>query len=267
VATIRSIVPLVSMMIAAAAGCDKDAPRTPTGMPGMPGSRLLAGLLNAQPGADASAVPAVSDAASPSIEDVPPPIASSPPPVPPAVPVVPPPAPEVLRNIDITNRGAATVCYVYVSSCSQDSWGDDILGRDTLPSGGTATVRVAGGCWDLRAEDCDHSVVAVRRNVEVDSGTAWAIGGGAAAGAGNVATLTVRNRTDGTVCYVFVSECDSDSWGRDVLDEAVLAPGRDANVPVALGCWDLKAEDCDRNALATRRNLQVEGDTTWTLEN
>jgi hypothetical protein len=65
---------------------------------------------------------------------------------------------------------------------------------------------------------------------------------------------------------VYVSSCSSDSWGDDILEEDVLAPGQNTTVHVTRGCWDLKAEDCDHDVLSTRRNLQVQGDTTWTLQ-
>jgi len=165
-------------------------------------------------------------------------------------------------SLEVKNRSGQTICYVYVSACSEDSWGDDILGSETLSNGESASVRVTNGCWDLKAEDCDHAVVATRRGVQVSGNTSWTVGG---ASAENV-RLSVHNRTGNTVCYIFVSACSSDSWGDDVLEESVLANGNNTTVHVTAGCWDLKAEDCDHNVMATRRNLTVDANTTWTIE-
>jgi hypothetical protein len=77
-------------------------------------------------------------------------------------------------------------------------------------------------------------------------------------------TLEVQNTSESTVCYVYVSPCDMNVWGPDILGSNTLTPGTAASVNINAGCWDLKAEDCQNATLATRR-LTVTGDATWTL--
>lgn len=79
------------------------------------------------------------------------------------------------------------------------------------------------------------------------------------------ANLAVTNQSSGTVCYINVSACAETNWGPDILGTEVLPPGQSAVVTVHHGCWDLRAQDCDQNTLATQMGMQVSGDTTWLL--
>jgi hypothetical protein len=178
-----------------------------------------------------------------------------------------PPPPAVIEpatfRVTVKNRSGQTVCYVYVSSCSSSDWGADILEEDVLSDGANARVRVQGGCWDFKAEDCDHTAIATSTGVQVNDSTEWRI---AAPRAPETARITVKNRTDDTICYVYVSACESDTWGGDILEQDVLSPGENAVVRVELGCWDLRATDCDQNEVATRRGLNVQRSTSWTVQ-
>jgi hypothetical protein len=166
-------------------------------------------------------------------------------------------------RLTVQNRTTDTICYLYASRCASDSWGNDRLGDGTIASGADFDLNLADGCWDLRAEDCSETMLGERRGFQLSGNTSWTVGSARAA---QTATVTVRNRTGGSVCYVYVSPCTSDHWGDDILEEDVLAVGESARVRVQHGCWDFKAEDCSHNVLATRTGVQVNGDTTWTLE-
>ncbi|MDI7269435.1 MAG: hypothetical protein QME96_15715, partial [Myxococcota bacterium] len=151
-------------------------------------------------------------------------------------------------RITVRNRTGGVVCYVYVSPCASDHWGDDILAEDTLPDGESATIRVQTGCWDLKAEDCSRNVVATQRALNVTGPTTWTLGGSQAA-APSGATLRINNRSGAQVCFVYVSPCASSNWGDDILAEDVLPDGSSTSVRVQTGCWDLKAEDCSGNVV------------------
>ncbi len=44
------------------------------------------------------------------------------------------------RDFHLTNNSSVDLAYVYVSPSDQDSWGDDIMGADVLPSGQSVDV-------------------------------------------------------------------------------------------------------------------------------
>ncbi|CDP51194.1 hypothetical protein [Paradevosia shaoguanensis] len=65
------------------------------------------------------------------------------------------------RRVKIINNTGYTIEQFYASSVGQDSWEEDILGRDVLPSGSSVVINVDDGTgyckYDFRAvfEDGD----------------------------------------------------------------------------------------------------------------
>jgi hypothetical protein len=60
--------------------------------------------------------------------------------------------------VDITNRTGYTIMYMYVSPDNSDSWEEDVLGEDVLPSGKTQRVNLTGyksPIFDIRLVDED----------------------------------------------------------------------------------------------------------------
>jgi len=60
--------------------------------------------------------------------------------------------------VDITNQTGYTIMYMYVSPAKSDSWEEDVLGDDILPSGKTQRVNLAGyksSIFDIRLVDED----------------------------------------------------------------------------------------------------------------
>lgn len=78
------------------------------------------------------------------------------------------------------------------------------------------------------------------------------------------ATLVVRNESDYTVCYLYVSPTTSDEWGDDWLGEdEVLDPGQSRRFTLAAGEYDAIARDCDRQVIEEIRGGTISGRTTW----
>ncbi len=71
--------------------------------------------------------------------------------------------------LDVVNGLDVSVCYLYVSPSSSDSWGEDWLWDiGTIPPGTNATFSIAsGGTVDIRAEDCDGNMIDEQYNVYV----------------------------------------------------------------------------------------------------
>ena len=60
--------------------------------------------------------------------------------------------------VEITNDTGYTIMYMYVSPDKSDSWEEDVLGEDVLPSGKTQRVNLTGyksAIFDIRLVDED----------------------------------------------------------------------------------------------------------------
>jgi hypothetical protein len=60
--------------------------------------------------------------------------------------------------VEITNDTGYTIMYMYVSPDKSDSWEEDVLGEDVLPSGKTQRVNLTGyksPIFDIRLVDED----------------------------------------------------------------------------------------------------------------
>ena len=76
-------------------------------------------------------------------------------------------------SVVLINRTQTPVYYVYVSSCSSNSWGPDRLGDSEVVSPGTQrSFAMTAGCWDLKAEFRDGRE-ASERNVRLNAGSSW----------------------------------------------------------------------------------------------
>ena len=72
-------------------------------------------------------------------------------------------------TLDIVNNTNSSIFYLYLSSCSSNSWGADQLGSDVIAVGTTYSFRMTPGCWDLRAKLRDGREVD-RRGVNMRPG-------------------------------------------------------------------------------------------------
>lgn len=59
----------------------------------------------------------------------------------------------LVNNLDIP------ICYVFISPSDSAEWGNDWLGNDTIPPGGSYTFHLPAGTYDLSAHDCDGNPV------------------------------------------------------------------------------------------------------------
>lgn len=78
--------------------------------------------------------------------------------------------------IVLQNNSGVPVCYVNFSSSSSSDWGGDQLGSsETIAPGANRSWSVAAGSYDVRAQDCNHGVLAERRNITVNGSTAVSV--------------------------------------------------------------------------------------------
>jgi hypothetical protein len=61
------------------------------------------------------------------------------------------------QDFTLINKTGVEIHALHVSPHSSDEWGDDILGKDTLPNGDSLNItfpsRARAAHWDLRVED------------------------------------------------------------------------------------------------------------------
>ena len=61
------------------------------------------------------------------------------------------------QDFTLVNKTAVEINALYVSPADKNEWGEDILGRDTLPAGETVEIEFdpeeEAEKWDLRVED------------------------------------------------------------------------------------------------------------------
>lgn len=78
-------------------------------------------------------------------------------------------------TLTVENNSSETVCWLYVSPSSSDTWGDDRLGSEILSSGDTFDVYVDPGTYDLKAEFCSDVDPLQETDVDLTSDTVWTL--------------------------------------------------------------------------------------------
>jgi hypothetical protein len=80
-------------------------------------------------------------------------------------------------------------------------------------------------------------------------------------------TLKVSNNTNGqAICYLYAAPSSSTSWGNDFLGaNTTIQPGYWVSFTISPNAYDLRADDCDGNSLATKYNVAMYNSYTWTL--
>jgi hypothetical protein len=85
-----------------------------------------------------------------------------------AVPAV---AQEAKQDFKLVNKTGYELKEIYVGPNKSDDWGDDIMGEDTVPDGGTVNVHFhpkAKTChWDLKVVYTDDDSSAVWYNINL----------------------------------------------------------------------------------------------------
>lgn len=184
----------------------------------------------------------------------------------------PPRGAAVLRELTVVNRGNRPVHELRVSPSDADQWGDDRLGDDTLPAGGSFRVRLG------RTRDCRFDVQVIyddasreeqrgvdvcrRRTVTFDRSAVvlppepFAVDH----------RVTLENRTQRRIDQVFLSPGTADRWGDDLAPPGGIAPGTSGVIAYRGGCAaDLRLVYDNRSA-EERRELDICTEPTLLIE-
>ncbi len=79
-------------------------------------------------------------------------------------------------QLTVVNAGEETICYVFISPVSSDSWGEDWLGDEGVIEPGVEMVfDVEPGAYDVQALDCDGNVLDEVYDAELEGQMQWTI--------------------------------------------------------------------------------------------
>lgn len=77
-------------------------------------------------------------------------------------------------------------------------------------------------------------------------------GGASPEGRADALSVEIINGSDDfIICFVYISESDSDDWGEDLLGDRVIAPGDRHTITMDRGFYDLMITDCNDYVLHT----------------
>ncbi len=175
----------------------------------------------------------------------------------------PPQPPSGTAEWTLENNSGIPICAVYISPTESDSWGDNRLAEnEVIRSGSSRTFQIPEGTYDIRADDCDGNLVAYDMDVDMVGRMTGSLD------PLQRAPVLVVNNSSHEICYLYISPSDSDTWGPDWMGKDTTIPaGSTRTFQVPLGTYDLRADDCDGNALDIQSGILLEKDgITWTLE-
>jgi hypothetical protein len=79
--------------------------------------------------------------------------------------------------------------------------------------------------------------------------------------------LQVINNTPEDICYLYIVPSDSESWGENWLTEIDKIPvGEKSTFSMEAGMYNLKAENCAREAIAETHDNHLQGPMEWDLK-
>jgi hypothetical protein len=161
-------------------------------------------------------------------------------------------------QIHVVNRSPYDVCYAQVAPSDAEDWGVDRLGADeVMRPGNQQSFEVNPGTYKVMLRDCDE--IPVMTAVDIASEVTLTVG------AEDVVALRLDNRSSVAICDVYLSRSERGEGDRLAGPERI-APGDVRIFYIAPAVYDLKAVDCQHNALVQELGVDLTHDVvTWTL--
>ncbi len=179
------------------------------------------------------------------------------------------------------NNTGATLYFLYASSTTTDSWGEDLLGNTVLPDGGTFRAKLRPAeAFDIRAVDSNDNEFIIwnwnaMRTPRVVIRQDAFVGVNIASNTAALAWLNIRNQTNYTIVQIIAVPAHGGGWDAgDLLLESweTIHDGEDYRVEINLDASDtfiydimLIDEDDDRY-IKWDVNLEIVGEVVYTLE-
>lgn len=74
---------------------------------------------------------------------------------------------------------------------------------------------------------------------------------------GMTVPVSVVNRTHETICFLYLSPINDDSWTGDVLGNATVPDGATRTIRVPPGNWDVRIENCQHEGGSILRGARI----------
>jgi hypothetical protein len=74
---------------------------------------------------------------------------------------------------------------------------------------------------------------------------------------GMTVPVSLVNRTHDTICYLYLSPINDDSWSGDVLGSATVSDGATRTIRVPPGNWDIRIENCQHEGSSILRGARI----------
>jgi hypothetical protein len=175
-------------------------------------------------------------------------------------------------SITIVNNTGHTIWYVYISLTTSDDWGSDRLGSGkTIPDGSSASLQLPSPInvvnqYDIGLKDSNGDIY-TKFNVQVSANarivfTSDDYDNDLTKANYSGPSITIVNNTGYTIWYVFISDSDSDSWGRDKLgDDETIPNGGSVSLQLPYPIdvenqYDIELQDSDGDTY-TKYNVLV----------
>ncbi len=171
-------------------------------------------------------------------------------------------------SFTLVNESNLTICQVYISPTTANSWGEDRLGGSgIIRSGDSFDFDFAPGSYDVLMLDCAGETLQDIRSLEFAEQTVGRFDGASlelAVGdlTGPVA-LTVQNASTESICYVFISPSTAGNWGEDQLgSREIIGAGDERTWELEAANYDVLLQDCSGATLDDLRGIQLNGSET-----
>lgn len=79
-------------------------------------------------------------------------------------------------GLELVNNSASEICTIAVSPTDAANWGGDKLGPgETIPIGGSVTIDIATGLFDILAVDCEDTIITSADDIVIETTTTYSI--------------------------------------------------------------------------------------------
>jgi hypothetical protein len=166
-------------------------------------------------------------------------------------------------SLTVSNDTNFEFCKFYLMPAdAPGGWTDGLTG-ESIQRGAAHTFALEEGLWDVAAETCHGTVLAMEKGLYVIGDHQWPVAGVFS----QSETATVVNGTDTAICEVWITAATAEGLSHEILGGASTAPGASHTFNVAEGFWDLRTFDCDEGFVDVTFAAYTYGDYTWTADN
>jgi hypothetical protein len=161
-------------------------------------------------------------------------------------------------TLEVLNASGMDVWYLFVAPTEEDMWGDDRLGDEILFAGDTTVVEgLPPGLYDIQALDEEENVIETIWEIDLTGDANLTLTG--------QATLEVNNMTDVAIGELLVSPVEADTWGDNMLADAIPAWETTTLEGLSPGWYDLKALDATGETIEAVFQIELTSGSFWNV--